>query len=212
MDFPQWVVFYYRMVGVHQTETKNAHELLFLNCIMRTYCDIFNDVKGQKIPYCYSFQVFNYWISSLTVSHTFLVHDLSLIFSFFFLYVINMKGKFLCVVSWNMDHINISKGVKGQLDSEKRIRHYISKQNRNLPSTCPSKPQCTLLCHNPRTLCWVQHSWNLLLFQICAFYLVLFFEWANLAFLKVKFFHLYKNYWLSTVYWNSLILCVCVCF
>lgn len=47
-----------------------------------------------------------------------------------------------------MDHINIFKGIKGQLDSEKWIKYYISKWNRNLPSTCPSKPEPILQCHS----------------------------------------------------------------
>lgn len=47
-----------------------------------------------------------------------------------------------------MDHINIFKGIKGQLDSEKWIKYYISKWNRNLPSTCPSKPEPILWCHS----------------------------------------------------------------
>lgn len=149
-------------------------------------------LKAKKFPIV---AVFNYWKSSSTVSHTFLVPDLSLLFSFFAICYLTCRASFVCVVSWNMDHINIFKEVKGQMDSEKRIRYCISKQTRNLPSTRASKPELTLLCQSSRTLhkvleislfqvCNVLETSH---FQMCAVCLMLCSESTNLISLKIKF-------------------------
>lgn len=51
-----------------------------------------------------------------------------------------------------MDCINIFKGIKEQLDSEKRIRYCICKWTRNLPARRPCTPELTFLCRKARTL------------------------------------------------------------
>lgn len=149
--FPQWVVLYYRTVWFHQTKTKNTHGLLILVASWGLIVTFSMKLKAKKkiILYCWSFQLLEkqlvcvLYLSSARPTCNIL---------FLTTCYLTWRATFLCVESWNMDCINIFKGIKEQLDSEKRIRYCTCKWTRNLPARRPCTPELTFLCRKARTL------------------------------------------------------------
>lgn len=118
MAFPQWVVLYYRTVWFHRTETKNAHELLTLVASWGLIVTFSMRLEAKKNSYCWSFQLLKKQLDY--VPH---LSSAGPVFSILFslMCYLTCRAKFLHVESWNMDHINIFKGINEQLIQKREL-------------------------------------------------------------------------------------------